>query len=164
MTLQQLLQMPQMKSTHRGWTRVHQRQLCMLEICCLLMRAQAKFILARTSLFDLSQWSSGFLCSLCHVLFGGCCASVAQDRVFMGIRYTPVYPIPYLCRHLKIYINFFTLNHHRPFAEITCSQILLSQQMVGLIITWCLPPTTPWLHASGVTFFHAVRSNASAAR
>lgn len=29
---------------------------------------------------------------------------------------------------------------------------------------WCLPPTTPWLHASGVTFFHAVRSNASAAR
>lgn len=81
-----------------------------------------------------------------------------------GIRYTPVYPIPYLCRHLKIYINFFTLNHHRPFAEITCSQILLSQQMVGLIITWCLPPTTPWLHASGVTFFHAVRSNASAAR
>jgi len=72
---------------------------------------------------------------LCHVLFGGCCASVAQDRVFMGIPYAPVYPIPYLCRHLKIYINFFTLNHHRPFGEITCSQILFSQQMVGLIIT-----------------------------
>lgn len=53
----------------------------------------------------------------------------------MGIPYAPVYPIPYLCRHLKIYINFFTLNHHRPFAEITCSQILFSQQMVGLIIT-----------------------------
>ena len=153
--------MPQMKSTHRGWTRVHQRQLCMLEICCLLMCAQAKFILARTSLFDLSQWSSGFPCS--YVMY---CLEEAVLRlprtgysVYPGVPYTLLVPSS---KNIHQFLHpesssSFCWDHLQP-------DFIISANGGSDHHRWCLPPTTPWLHASGATFFHAVRSNASAVR